>query len=305
MRSATLLLAIHSASRRDPDERAALTRVLAMYDAMEHDVLPFEEIDVAARFLVGHGFVTVEHGEIFRLTAMGFAATAGTASAATAESAVALVRPRLDGLDEAAVDGPPALDRHAYATAVREHVPQRTPPPASPAPPAVTRTAPRSAATAAKVAGVIGAGAALGMLGLPSAVVTIAAAGVGTTVVVSDIAARRAAGALARVAPADLARYALQVPAERVAVGPRMQLRLLPPTSRIWAPGLFCVDAARRRARFVAAQERHADRDWAGAFERLEVLRVGAGNRTASVVRVHGSADEAVAQFVVQGRLVL
>ena len=319
-----LLLAIRGAASSHPDERAELGRVLTIVDAMEHDVLPYTEFDAAARFLVAHELVEVEDGEVFTLTSLGYAATAGTSQPTTVEAVVALVAPRLESLSEdAGRDGPEVVWRAAYDEAVGAHLGPPSPPPRGPAsssapppptgapapPPTATRApaaggasnAPTSMTTALKLAGIVAAGTVLGVVGLPMAPVVIGTAGIGSAVAIADLSSRRVAGAQARVSAAELAVYPLQVPAERVAVGGRFQFRLLPPTSRVWARGLLCI--AHDRVRFVGADERRADRDWEGPCDHLEVQHVGFGDRVASVVRVHHPEGQPQAQFVVQGRL--
>lgn len=325
-----LLLAIRGAASSDPDERAELGRVVAIVDSMDHDVLPFTDLDAAARFLVAHELVEVEDGEVFSLTSLGYAATAGTSQPTTVDAVVALVGRRLESLSvDAGRDGPEVVWRAAYDEAVGAHLGVPRPPPhrptspgspspaPSPAPGAAAEPvaaaavaggtatvdasrAPTSVTTALKLAGIVAAGTALVVVGLPSAAVVIGTAGIGSAVAIADLSARRVAGAHARVPAHELAAYPVQVPAERVAVGGRFQFRLLPPTSSVWARGLLCVRDD--HVRFVSADERRAGRDWEGPCDRLEVQYLGAGDRVASIVRVHHPEGQPQAQFVVQGR---
>lgn len=323
-RAALVLLAIRGAGAKDPDGRAKLDRVVALVDAMEHDVLLFSEFDAACGFLVAHELVIVEGGEILSLTAMGLAATAGTPEAAYVDEALELVGSRLASLgdDDAPAGASSAvIDQRAYERAVREHVvarPSRTataarptmdvlpPPPDADGAGATSPTStpasspPSRTATAAKVAGIVAAGTALGVAGLPSAAVVLATAGIGSVVAMGDVSARRVAGATARIEPHELDAYRVTVPAERYAVGHWFQFRLLPATNRSWAPGLLCI--ADDHVRFVAADEARAGRDWEGPCDRLEVRHVGLGNRVFTVLRVHHPDGEPRAQFVVQGR---
>ena len=324
-----LLLAIRGAASSALDERAELGRVVAIVDSMDHDVLPFTDLDAAARFLVAHELVEVEDGEVFSLTSLGYAATAGTSQPTTVDAVVALVGRRLESLSvDAGRDGPEVVWRAAYDEAVGAHLGVPRPPPRrptspgspsrAPAPVAAaesvgaaevaggtatveTSKAPTSVTTALKLAGIVAAGTALVVAGLPSAAVVIGTAGIGSAVAIADLSARRVAGAHARVPAHEIAAYPVQVPAERVGVGGRFQLRLLPPTSRVWARGLLCVRDD--HVRFVSADERRADRDWQGPCDRLEVRYLGAGDRVASIVRVHHPEGQPQAQFVVQGRL--
>ena len=328
-RAALVLLAIRGAGAKDPDARAKLERVVALVDAMEHDVPLFSEFDAACRFLVAHELVIVEGGEILSLTAMGFAATAGTPEAAYVDEALELVGSRLASLgdDDAPAGASSAvIDERAYERAVREHVVARPSRPTAtakataarptmdvlPPPPdaddagATSPTStpasspPSRTATAAKVAGILAAGTALGVAGLPSAAVVLATAGIGSVVAMGDVSARRVAGATARIEPHELDAYRVTVPAERYAVGHWFQFRLLPATNRAWAPGLLCI--ADDHVRFVASDEARAGRDWEGPCDRLEVRHVGLGNRVSTVLRVHHPDGEPHAQFVVQGR---
>lgn len=137
----------------------------------------------------------------------------------------------------------------------------------------------------------LAAGVVAGVLGLPSVAVVILVATVGAGIAVSDADKRRTAGAR-RAAGDAIDGFPLQLPAERVAVGARLQFRLLPPTRALWAPGLLCVGPG--AAQFVPSKEAHRARAWGGPVTSSELLSNG---RTSAVVRLHG--PEGAAQFVV------
>lgn len=113
-----------------------------------------------------------------------------------------------------------------------------------------------------------------------------------TAIVLSAVAARRFQGAH-DAAGEDLDSYPVKLPGERVAVGRLLQMRLLPPTRNVWAPGLLCVRPG--EIRFVPSKPKLADRAWRGRARRVEVHSLPT---SASVVRVHG--DDGSGQFVVQ-----
>lgn len=142
----------------------------------------------------------------------------------------------------------------------------------------------------------VAAGVAAAAAGAPVALVALATAGVGAALVGSWLSHRRFAGARG-LAGAELDRYPVQLPAERVAVGRLVQLRLLPPTRALWAPGVLCASAG--EVRFVPARAKHADRSWQGPVRAVEVHGLAGST---SVVRVLDGADPsaAAAQFVVQ-----
>lgn len=137
----------------------------------------------------------------------------------------------------------------------------------------------------ATVAGGVAAGAA----GAPTALVVLAVTGTGTALVATHLSAARTAGA--REVGGDLSGFPVQLPAERVAVGRLAQVRFLPPTRSVWAPGLLCVRPD--DVRFVPAKHSHAERAWWAPVERVSLHSLGA----ATVVRVHGR--DGAAQFVI------
>lgn len=134
--------------------------------------------------------------------------------------------------------------------------------------------------------------AAAGVAGLPMPVAVLIAAGVGGVMVVRHLAASRADGVEERL-PGALSTFAVTLPAERVAVGRLLQIRLLSPTRQVWAPGMLGV--TRGSLSFLPSKARYADRAWSGP---VEVAEVHAFRGAASVVRAHGPAGSA--QFVVQ-----
>lgn len=145
--------------------------------------------------------------------------------------------------------------------------------------------------TAGLVGVVMSAGWAAMALGLPSPSAILAVSGIGSTIVVREMAARRVAGAESRMG--DTAAWPLRMPAERYAVGRLLQLRLLGPSRDVWSPGLLCVASGEGAVRPLRNQVR--DRAWEGPVTRAEVHRFPP---RACVVRLHGDAGSA--QFAVQ-----
>lgn len=133
---------------------------------------------------------------------------------------------------------------------------------------------------------------ALGVAGLPMILVVLVAAGIGGGLVVHHMGVQRVEGATT-LAPGEVERYRITIPTERVAVGRAVQMRLLPPTRSVWAPGVLGIDAG--KVAFFPSKARLADRAWTGAIERADVMSVGP---RASAVRVHG--PDGSAQFVSQ-----
>lgn len=133
---------------------------------------------------------------------------------------------------------------------------------------------------------------ALGVAGLPMVVVVLVAAGIGGGLVVRHMGAKRIDGATT-LAPGEIERFPQAIPVERVAVGRAVQMRLLPPTRAVWAPGVLGVD--RGRVAFFPSKARLVDRGWIGDVEGVELMSVGP---RASAVRVHGV--DGAAQFVSQ-----
>lgn len=134
--------------------------------------------------------------------------------------------------------------------------------------------------------------AAAGAAGLPMPVAVLAAAGVGGALVVRHMAASRVEGVEERL-PGALGTFEVTLPAERVAVGRLVQMRLLPPTRSVWAPGMLGV--TRGAVSFLPSKAKHSDRAWTGQIEKAEVHRLAGPT---SAVRVHGPTGSA--QFVVQ-----
>lgn len=141
---------------------------------------------------------------------------------------------------------------------------------------------------------VVVVGVTAGLLGLPLGAVVILTSGVGSALFISDMNARRIAGAH-EVADESLEGYPVQFPAERVAVGRLVQFRLLPPTKNVWAPGLLCFRAG--RAIFAPSAPKHLARGWKGAAAEVEIHPLPG---SAAVLRIHG--DGGSSQFVVQRR---
>lgn len=131
-----------------------------------------------------------------------------------------------------------------------------------------------------------------GVAGLPMPVAVLIAAGAGGAVIVRHLATSRAEGVEERL-PGALSTFEVALPAERVAVGRLLQVRLFSPTRQVWAPGML--GATRGALSFLPARSGHADRAWSGPVEAVEVH---AFRGPASVVRAHGPAGSA--QFVVQ-----
>ncbi len=127
--------------------------------------------------------------------------------------------------------------------------------------------------------------------GAPLGPVIIAASGIGTALILRWRASRSFAGA-ERQEPGGLDRFPVRLAAERYAVGRLLQVRLFPPTSRVWAPGVLGV--SRGEVRFVPSSARHADRSWSARPTSVEVHQLA----RASVVRIH--APDGSAQFAIQ-----
>lgn len=132
----------------------------------------------------------------------------------------------------------------------------------------------------------------LGVAGVPMFPVVLAAAAIGGGLVARHMATQRAEGAAA-LAPGTIDQYAVSMSAERVAVGRAVQVRLLPPTRAVWAPGVLALDDG--VVAFVPSKARLSDRAWSGDVERVQLLAVGP---RASAVRIYG--PDGSAQFVTQ-----
>ena len=143
--------------------------------------------------------------------------------------------------------------------------------------------------TALLVAGIFAVGVTGGILGLPQAAVVVFTVTFGTGVLIRDQSLRREEGARRRGGP-DVGEYPLTLSAERVAVGPPIQFRLLPRTRAVWAPGLLCIGPG--EARFIPSRDTHADRAWAGPVTDARVTNA----RATASVRLSGPDGEA--QFV-------
>lgn len=157
--------------------------------------------------------------------------------------------------------------------------------PVPPSPP------PSTLRTVLMLVGIVAVAVVAGIGGVPMVAVIIGASGIGAAMFLRDMNARRVGGAH-DIAGDSIADYPLQLPAERVAVGRLVQIRLLPPTRSVWAPGLLCVRPG--HARFVPSKAKFAARAWEGSVERAEVHSLPS---SVAVVRLHGGAD---GQFVVQ-----
>ena len=116
---------------------------------------------------------------------------------------------------------------------------------------------------------------------------------VGVALVMRHSVERRVTGAEERAPGLMAAEYDICMPADRMAVGPAVQLRFLPPARDVWAAGMLC--AARGKVGFIPSKQRHAGRAWSGPVDRVEVR--GLPTRTC-IVRAHGPGGSA--QFVVQ-----
>ena len=147
------------------------------------------------------------------------------------------------------------------------------------------------ARAAVAVAATVVACSALIAAGVPSVPVILVGAVVAAGVVAKTMAARRTTGALGR--RPEVADYPVCLPCERVAVGAKLQFRLLPPTRAVWAPGLLCLDNG--TARFVAAAEKHLGRDWSADVVDASVEALTGRSSTVRIRSTSGSA-----QFVVQ-----
>ena len=148
-----------------------------------------------------------------------------------------------------------------------------------------------SVRTAAAVVAIVIACSALTAAGVPSLPVILVGAVVIAGVVARRMSARRTSGALGR--EPEVAGYPVCLPCERVAVGAKLQFRLLPPTRAVWAPGLLCFDEG--AARFVAAAEKHIGRDWSGDVAEASVEALAGRSSSVHIRSTSGSA-----QFVVQ-----
>lgn len=131
----------------------------------------------------------------------------------------------------------------------------------------------------------------LRLAGVPAGPLVVATSGIGAFLVLRIMSDRRFAGA-ERQDPGALDGFRVQLSAERYAVGRLMQVRLFPPTSRVWAPGVLAVGSG--EVRFMPSSAKRADRAWSGRPTAVEVHKIA----RASVVRVHTAGDSA--QFVVQ-----
>lgn len=149
----------------------------------------------------------------------------------------------------------------------------------------------RTVVLIAQLAVVVAASVVLTVAGLPVVVSVLAAAWIGGALVVRHMNDRRHEGA-AVLAP-HIEEFPLRVPVERVAVGRLVQVRLLPPTRGVWAPGVLGVAAG--EVAFAPSKAKLADRAWAGAVDRIELMSTGP---RASTVRIHTAAG--AAQFVSQ-----
>ncbi|HKY14793.1 MAG TPA: hypothetical protein VJM33_07685 [Microthrixaceae bacterium] len=138
--------------------------------------------------------------------------------------------------------------------------------------------------------GLFAVGVVLALLGVSGAGVTIAAAWIGAAIVVGFSARRRRAGAVRRD-PVATAAYPLQLPAERIHPD-RVQLRFLPPTNKVYAPGLLCV--APGRVRFIPSRDRDDDRGFDSRADRVKLSR-GIGRACLILI----TSDDRRARFVV------
>lgn len=139
---------------------------------------------------------------------------------------------------------------------------------------------------------ILAAGAAIAA-GVPSALAILAASGIGTALIASDMGERRREGAEQQSGDA-IARFPLAFPCERVrANGSFLHFRFLPSVKAVWAPGLLCVAAG--EAEFFPSTERHSDKAWRGRIERAEIVKTP---WAFSFLRLHGA--DGAAQFSVQ-----
>jgi hypothetical protein len=145
----------------------------------------------------------------------------------------------------------------------------------------------------AQLVGLVVVGAALAAATGVVAGPVVFASMVGVALVMRHAAERRVTGAEERAPGVMASTYDICMPVDRMAVGPPVQLRFLPPARDVWAAGVLC--AARGKLGFIPSKERHADRAWSGTVDVVEVR--GLPTRTC-IVRAHGPGGSA--QFIVQ-----
>jgi hypothetical protein len=139
---------------------------------------------------------------------------------------------------------------------------------------------------------VVVAGALAVVTGIIAGPVVVAST-VGAALVMRHLTDSRVVGAEAQAPGLMASAYDICMPVDRMAVGPAVQLRFLPPARGVWAAGMLC--AGHANVGFIPSKERHADRAWSGPVDRVEVR--GLPTRTC-IVRAHGPGGSA--QFIVQ-----